>query len=224
MPITAVPDPAAAVADGLLEELPLVVDVVGVRSAERPHVVLVVPTVQPVDGLVAGLLVAIRRCGTRACTRQFLRSTTWPCSAAASSAKLHWVGSAWIPSVEFEAIDSTPMPYLPASVIPDGEIDDAVKHELNEVQAIKDNDLLVNNLGSCFGSTGPMTIDPSSGRPDHEFPRGDGGRLGAQPGQAGRCAGHDAAVMGGSLGACRRWPDSRRRFRSVGRTSNTRMS
>ena len=31
-----------------------------------------------------------------------------------------------MPSVEFEAIDSTPMPYLPASCIPDGEIDDAV--------------------------------------------------------------------------------------------------
>ena len=30
-----------------------------------------------------------------------------------------------MPSVEFEAIDSTPMPYLPASCMPDGEIDDA---------------------------------------------------------------------------------------------------
>jgi hypothetical protein len=31
-----------------------------------------------------------------------------------------------MPSVEWDAIDSTPMPYLPAICIPDGEIDDAV--------------------------------------------------------------------------------------------------
>ena len=49
-----------------------------------------------------------------------------PCSAAASSANAHCVGSAWRPSVEVEAIDSTPMPYLPAICMPDGEIDDAV--------------------------------------------------------------------------------------------------
>ena len=46
--------------------------------------------------------------------------------AAASSANAHCVGSACRPSVEVEAIDSTPMPYLPASCMPDGEIDDAV--------------------------------------------------------------------------------------------------
>jgi hypothetical protein len=55
-----------------------------------------------------------------------LRSTVWPCWAAASSAKPHWVGSACRPADEFDAIDSTPMPYLPASCMPDGEIDDAV--------------------------------------------------------------------------------------------------
>ena len=59
-------------------------------------------------------------------TRQSARSTVEPCCAAASSAKPHCVGRALMPSVELEAIDSTPMPYLPASCMPDGEIDDAV--------------------------------------------------------------------------------------------------
>lgn len=31
-----------------------------------------------------------------------------------------------MPAVELEAIESTPNPYLPASIMPDGEIDDAV--------------------------------------------------------------------------------------------------
>ena len=55
-------------------------------------------------------------------TRQFLRSTIWPCLAADSSANPHWVGRAWMPSVVFDAIESTPMPYLPAIVMPDGEM------------------------------------------------------------------------------------------------------
>ncbi len=59
-------------------------------------------------------------------TRQSRRDTVWPFSAAAVSAKPHWVGSAASPSDEVEAIDSTPQPYLPARVIPEGESDDAV--------------------------------------------------------------------------------------------------
>ena len=59
-------------------------------------------------------------------TRQLARSTTWPCSAAAASAKAHWVGSAARPSDDVEAMDSTPQPCLPASCMPDGDSDDAV--------------------------------------------------------------------------------------------------
>ena len=59
-------------------------------------------------------------------TRQSRRSTVEPCCAAASSANAHCVGRACRPSLELEAIESTPMPYLPASCMPDGEIDDAV--------------------------------------------------------------------------------------------------
>ena len=53
------------------------------------------------------------------------RDTVLPCVFADSSAKLHWVGNASRPSLEFDAIDRTPMPYFPASRIPLGEIDDA---------------------------------------------------------------------------------------------------
>ena len=61
-------------------------------------------------------------------TRQFLRSTVWPCFCAASSANAHCVGSACRPSDEVEAIESTPMPYLPAICMPDGLIDEASRH------------------------------------------------------------------------------------------------
>src|ERR1700758_3699538 len=41
----------------------------------------------------------------------------------------------------------------------------------------------VNNLGSCFGSTGPMSIDPSTGRPDGaSFPVVTVGDWGNAPG------------------------------------------
>ena len=53
-------------------------------------------------------------------TRHLPRSATWPCRAADSSAKLHCVGRACSPSAVLAPIDSTPMPYLPASVMPDG--------------------------------------------------------------------------------------------------------
>ena len=49
-----------------------------------------------------------------------------PCLAADCSAKPHWVGNAASPASEFEPIDSTPIPYLPAKVIPEGLIDEAV--------------------------------------------------------------------------------------------------
>src|SRR6202008_4159788 len=58
-------------------------------------------------------------------TRQFLRSTLCPCFGAASSANDHWVGSACSPSDDVDAMDSGPIPYLPASCMPDGLSDDA---------------------------------------------------------------------------------------------------
>ena len=48
-----------------------------------------------------------------------------PLIAAASSAKLHCNGNAAIPAVDIEPIDSTPVPCLPASVMPDGLTIDA---------------------------------------------------------------------------------------------------
>ena len=58
-------------------------------------------------------------------TRQFLRSMVCPWMAADSCAKPHCVGSAAMPAVELEAIESAPMPYLPANCMPLGEIDEA---------------------------------------------------------------------------------------------------
>ena len=58
-------------------------------------------------------------------TRRLRRSTVWRCLAADCSAKLHWVCSAASPSVEVDAIEITPQPYLPASVMPDGLIVEA---------------------------------------------------------------------------------------------------
>ena len=58
-------------------------------------------------------------------TRQLERSMTWPCLAADSSAKLHCNGSAARPAVDIEPIDRMPMPYFPASVMPDGLTMDA---------------------------------------------------------------------------------------------------
>ena len=58
-------------------------------------------------------------------TRQSRRVTFDLWRAADSSAKLHCVGSASSPAVDIEPIESTPMPYLPASVIPEGLIIDA---------------------------------------------------------------------------------------------------
>jgi homoserine O-acetyltransferase len=60
----------------------------------------------------------------------------------------------------------------------------------------------VNNLGSCFGSTGPCTQPRHRPRLWRRLSGGDGGRLGQRPGPAARPPGHQtlAAVMGGSLG------------------------
>ena len=69
-------------------------------------------------------------------TRQFFRSTVVPCLAAAASAKLHCVGSAFSPSFDSEPIEMIPMPCLPASVMPDGLICEAT----------------ANGISSCRGS------------------------------------------------------------------------
>ena len=53
-------------------------------------------------------------------TRQSERLTVVPAFLAASSAKPHCVGSAIRPCVDIEPSEMMPMPYLPASVMPDG--------------------------------------------------------------------------------------------------------
>ena len=58
-------------------------------------------------------------------TRQFFRSITLPDLAAACSAKPHWVGRAARPASELEPMDRTPMPYLPARVMPEGLMEEA---------------------------------------------------------------------------------------------------
>jgi len=64
-------------------------------------------------------------------TRQSLRSTVVPCLTAAASAKPHCVGSALRPSSASEPIEMTPMPCLPARVIPDGLICDATANGIS---------------------------------------------------------------------------------------------
>ena len=58
-------------------------------------------------------------------TRQSARLTTLPLFFAASSAKPHCTGSAARPSVDVEPMEITPVPYLPANVMPEGLSDDA---------------------------------------------------------------------------------------------------
>ena len=69
-------------------------------------------------------------------TRQSARLTVVPAFLAASSAKPHCVGSAIRPCVDIEPSEMMPMPYLPASVMPDGEICEAT----------------TNGISSCSGS------------------------------------------------------------------------
>ena len=64
-------------------------------------------------------------------TRQFLRSTVVPAFLAADSAKPHCVGSAVSPSVDIEPSEMMPMPYLPASVMPDGLICEATANGMS---------------------------------------------------------------------------------------------
>src|SRR6476620_8522867 len=59
-------------------------------------------------------------------TRQFLRSTVVPCFFADDSADAHCVVSAVRPSFDIEPSEMMPMPYLPARVMPDGLICEAV--------------------------------------------------------------------------------------------------
>ena len=64
-------------------------------------------------------------------TRQSDRLTVVPCFLAASSAKPHCVGRAISPCVDIEPSEIMPMPYLPASVMPDGEICDATTNGIS---------------------------------------------------------------------------------------------
>ncbi len=55
----------------------------------------------------------------------------------------------------------------------------------------------VNNLGSCFGSTGPMHAQPATPAAlRRRLSRGHGGRLGRRPGAPARPPGHRAAGRG----------------------------
>jgi hypothetical protein len=58
-------------------------------------------------------------------TRQFLRSTVWPCFGRASPRSPTACGSAFRPSRDSEPIEMMPMPCLPASVMPEGLICEA---------------------------------------------------------------------------------------------------
>src|ERR1700681_4618334 len=64
-------------------------------------------------------------------TRQSARLTVVPCFLAASSANPHCVGSAIRPCVDIEPSEIMPMPYLPASVMPDGEICEATTNGIS---------------------------------------------------------------------------------------------
>ncbi len=64
-------------------------------------------------------------------TRQSERLTVVPCFFAASSANSHCVGSAIRPCVDIEPSEMMPMPYLPASVIPEGEICEATTNGMS---------------------------------------------------------------------------------------------
>ena len=70
-------------------------------------------------------------------TRQSLRSTVVLCFSAAASAKPHCVGRELRPSLDIEPIEITPMPCLPAKVMPDGLICEAT----------------ANGISSCNGSS-----------------------------------------------------------------------
>src|SRR5665213_287951 len=64
-------------------------------------------------------------------TRQSARLTVVPCFLAASSAKPHCVGSAIRPCVDIEPSEMIPIPYLPASVMPEGEICEATTNGMS---------------------------------------------------------------------------------------------
>jgi homoserine O-acetyltransferase len=68
----------------------------------------------------------------------------------------------------------------------------------------------VNNPGSCFGSTGPMHVNPATGaRLRRGLPGGDGGGLGRRAGAAGAAPGHRRSwppCWAAAWAACRRWP------------------
>ena len=64
-------------------------------------------------------------------TRQSERLTVVPYFFAASSAKPHCVGSAISPCVDIDPSEMIPMPYFPASVMPDGEICEATTNGIS---------------------------------------------------------------------------------------------
>ena len=64
-------------------------------------------------------------------TRQLARLMVVPCFLAASSAKPHCVPSDIKPCVDIDPSEMMPMPYLPASVMPEGEICDATTNGIS---------------------------------------------------------------------------------------------
>ena len=126
VPMTAAPAPSAPLSDDLVEQLPRVLDLRRARPAEHAHVVLVVPAVQAVHGLAPGLLLGLGDVPAhqhppvargRPCVPWPRRPPRRMPIASAGPAALRR---------SVEAIESTPMPYLPAICIPLGLMLDAV--------------------------------------------------------------------------------------------------
>src|SRR6202035_3283589 len=101
-------------------------------------------------------------------TRQSDRLTVVPCFFAASSAKPHWVGSAIRPCVDIEPSEMMPMPYLPASVMPDGEICDATTNGMSSCRG------RICSAASFMTNHSLLAVTRSPGNSQKHLGRGDG--------------------------------------------------